>query len=147
MLMSKKKVKDPGLTEGHVQERHRFCAGALLVFALALALTLLVALPVLRNPDTHLFGTEIMGRYHDPFTVMVGFNYPMGLGTHTQPATDFLGAVLDKLFGTVQAYNILVLLTFPLAAFFTYLLSYYLTRSFAASPLTEEVDTPSEDSG
>ena len=35
--------------------------------------TLVMAAPVLRAPSERLFGAEIVGRHHDPFTVMQQF--------------------------------------------------------------------------
>ena len=47
------------------------------VSAIALVLTLVVAAPVLRAPSDRIFGMEIVGRHHDPFTVMEQFGRPV----------------------------------------------------------------------
>ncbi|MFC2172384.1 hypothetical protein ACFLU6_07100 [Acidobacteriota bacterium] len=108
-------------------------AGVGWVLVASVVLTFVMAAPVLRHPKTYLFGSEIVGRHHDPYTVVRQFEDPQALRLHTQPATDYAGAVIARIFGGVPAYNIMVLATFPLAAFFTYLLGHRLTGSFAAS--------------
>ncbi len=89
----------------------------------ASVLTLVMAAPVLRAPSERLFGSEIVGRFHDPFTVIRWFEHPTRPTLYTQPATDYLGAALAPLVGGVAAYNVVVLATFPLAALFTFLLA------------------------
>src|SRR5688572_27928405 len=69
---------------------------------------------------------EIAGRHHDPFSVMAQFERPIAIGVHSQPLTDFSGALLARLSGGVAAYNWLVLLSFPLAAGAAYLLARHL---------------------
>jgi hypothetical protein len=95
----------------------------------ALVLTLLVAAPVLRAPSERIFGMEIVGRQHDPFTVMQQFASPIAIGAYSQPLTDVPGAWLARASGPVAAYNWLVLLSFPLSAASAYLLARYLTLS------------------
>src|SRR3954469_2710057 len=102
------------------------------IAALAALLTTVIAIPVLRAPSERLFGQEIVGRHHDPFTVMQQFSGPGTLGPYVQPLTDWPGAVLARICGPVAAYNWLVLLTFPLAAVAAYLLARYL--DLAAAP-------------
>jgi hypothetical protein len=99
------------------------------VSALAALVTVAMAAFVLRAPSDRLFGMEIVGRHHDPFTVMAQFGRPMTFGVYSQPATDLPGALLARLTGPVAAYNWLVLLTFPLSAAAAYLLARYLTLS------------------
>jgi hypothetical protein len=84
--------------------------------AVALLLTLALAAPVLRSPATRLFGPEIVGRHHDPFTVMSQYQLGAVPWPYLQPATDLPGFVLARLAGPVRAYNALLLVTFPLAA-------------------------------
>lgn len=72
---------------------------------------------------------EIVGRHHDPFTVMAQFGRPIGLGVYSQPVTDVTGALLARISGPVAAYNWLVLLSFPLSAAAAYLLARYLALS------------------
>jgi hypothetical protein len=79
-------------------------------------MTAIAAWPVLRHPGARLFGTTIVGRHADPFTVMVQFAAPPMLGPYTQPLTDWVGVALARLVSPVVAFNALVLVTFPLAA-------------------------------
>jgi hypothetical protein len=104
---------------GHVAE----AAG---VFALAVIVTAAIATPVLRAPSERVFGMEIVGRHHDPFTVMAQLERPITIGVYSQPITDISGAVLARLSGGVAAYNWLVLLSFPLSAAAAYLLARHL---------------------
>ena len=99
------------------------------VSALAALVTLAMAVPVLRAPSERLFGMEIVGRHHDPFTAMEQFERPISLGVYSQPITDLAGALLARLSGTVAAYNWLVLLSFPLSAIAAYLLARHLRLS------------------
>jgi hypothetical protein len=94
-----------------------------LVTGLALVLTLVMALPVLRAPSERIFGMEIVGRHYDPFTVMEQFAQPIRFTAVLQPVTDVPGALLAKIVGVVPAYNALVLLSFPLTALTAYLLA------------------------
>src|SRR6185312_10039280 len=100
-----------------------------IVSSIALVLTILIAVPVLRAPSERIFGMEIVGRHHDPFTVMQQFVRPFRLGVYSQPVTDIAGVVLARISGPVAAYNWLVLLTFPLSAAAAYLLARYLALS------------------
>ena len=96
-------------------------------------MTLVVAAAVLRAPSERLFGREIVGRHHDPFTVMEQFAGPMRVGVHSQPLTDIPGALLARVAGAVAAYNWLVLLSFPLSAAAAYLLASHLGLSPAGA--------------
>ena len=99
----------------------------------AAVLTLLFAAPVLVAPGERIFGNEIAGRHHDPFTVMEQFaGAPVG-ALYLQPATDWPGRALGHVLSPVAAYNVIVLVTFPLAALFAYLLAIELTASRFAS--------------
>jgi hypothetical protein len=86
------------------------------ISALALIITLVVAAPVLLAPSERIFGRELVGRNHDPFTVIAQFSRPFSLGIYSQPVTDLSGAMLAKVLGPVPAYTWLILLSFPLAA-------------------------------
>lgn len=99
------------------------------IFAMAAILTAVMAAPVLRAPSERLFGMEIVGRHHDPFTVMEQFARPVAVNIYTQPVTDIPGAWLARLSGVVIAYNWLVLLSFPLSAAAAYLLARHLKLS------------------
>ena len=111
----------------------RRAAEALAVSALAAAAIAVVAAPVLRAPSARVFGMEIVGRHHDPFTVMQQFERPLPIGPYLQPITDMTGALIAWIAGPVAAYNWLVLITFPLSAAAAYLLARYLTLSPAGA--------------
>jgi len=99
------------------------------IAALAAIVILAIAAPVVRAPSERLFGMEIVGRHHDPFTVMAQFERPIAIGVYSQPVTDVTGTLLARAAGAVAAYNWLVLLSFPLAAVTAYLLARYLQLS------------------
>jgi hypothetical protein len=101
--------------------------------AIAFVITIIIAAPVLRAPSERLFGAEIVGRHHDPFTVMQQFAGAPVPAPFLQPATDWLGRALAHVVSPVAAYNVLVLWTFPLSAIFAYLFAYELTRHVATS--------------
>jgi hypothetical protein len=101
--------------------------------ALAVILTGIMAAPVLRAPSERLFGMEIVGRHHDPFSAIRQFERPGGLGIYSQPVTDMPGAWLARVVHPVAAYNWLVLLSFPLSALAAYLLGRHLSLSPAAA--------------
>jgi hypothetical protein len=103
------------------------------VSALATIVTVVIAAPVLRAPSERIFGMEIVGRHHDPFTVMEQFGRPITVGVYTQPVTDVTGALLARASGAVAAYNWLVLLSFPLSAAAAYLLARHLALPPAAA--------------
>lgn len=93
------------------------------VAALTVVLTLVIAAPVLRAPSERIFGRESVGRHYDPFTVMEQFQRPIRWSAFLQPLTDLPGAGLAKYIGPVAAYNVLVLVSFPLTAVAAYLLA------------------------
>ncbi len=103
------------------------------VSALAAIVTVVIAAPVLRAPSERVFGMEIVGRHHDPFTVMEQFARPISVGVYSQPVTDIPGALLARISGAVAAYNWLVLLSFPLSAAAAYLLARHLALSRAGA--------------
>ncbi len=105
----------------------------LVVATLATVVTLAIAIPVLVAPSARIFGMDIVGRHHDPFTMMEQFRWPLTLNLSTQPITDFTGAALARVASPVAAYNWLVLISFPLAAAAAYLLARHLTLSPAGA--------------
>ena len=107
-----------------------------LITALAASITVLLALPVLRAPSERVFGAEIVGRHHDPYTVMQQLERPIGIGIYAQPLTDVPGALLARALGGVAAYNWLILISFPLTAAAAYLLARHLLLSPAAATVT-----------
>lgn len=104
-------------------------SGALRVCLFSLGLTLVISWPVWRFPDTQIFGHEIVGRHYDPFVVMHQFATGGAAGAYRQPLTDDVGVALARVIGPIAAYNLLVLLSFPLTALATYLLARHLTQS------------------
>ena len=94
-----------------------------------------MAAAVLRAPSERIFGMEIVGRHHDPFTVMQQFERPITVGMYSQPVTDITGTLLARAAGPVAAYNWLVLLSFPLAAAAAYLLARHLALSRSAATI------------
>lgn len=103
------------------------------VLAGSVALTILMAWPVIRHPTERIFGVEVVGRHHDPFTVMQQFGgAPIGR-EYLQPATDWTGRAFASVMPPIAAYNLVVLLSFPLAAWFAYLFARAVTKSTPAS--------------
>lgn len=103
------------------------------VAAVAAMVTGLLAAPVLRAPSERVFGAEIVGWHHDPFTVMRQFELGLRSDLFGQPITDVTGALLARAVGGVAGYNLLVLASFPLAAAAVYLLARHLAISRAAA--------------
>ena len=102
------------------------------VFAASATLTLLVAWPVVERPTERIYGTEISGRHPDPFAAMRRLDFSIA-DRFTQPGTDWTGAAIAQFAGPVAAYNLIVLLSFPLAAASTDLLVFLLTGSSLGS--------------
>ena len=96
------------------------------MLSISVVATIVVALPVLLSPHERIFGGEIVGRHHDPLTVIQQFAQGGVQGLYRQPLTDDVGARLSRVFGPVAAYNVVVLATFPLAALGAYALARYL---------------------
>jgi len=105
------------------------------VSAASTAITVVMAAAVLRAPSERMFGMEIVGRHHDPFTVMQQFERPITIGMYSQPVTDITGTLLARATDPVAAYNWLILLSFPLAAVATYLLARHVALSQPAALL------------
>ena len=96
------------------------------MLSISVVATIVVALPVLLSPRERIFGAEIVGRHHDPLTVIQQFAQGGVQSLYRQPLTDDVGAWLSRVFGPVAAYNVVVLVTFPLAALGAYALARYL---------------------
>lgn len=107
----------------------------LYVTALATAVTAVIAITTLRAPSERVFGMAIVGRHHDPFTVIQQFDGTPVAPMYWQPVTDVAGRTIAKLTGGVAAYNWIVLLSFPLAAAAAFLLARHLTLSAAGATL------------
>ena len=106
--------------------RYPATIGVLQILSISVIATIVMALPVLLSPHERIFGGEIVGRHHDPLTVIQQFALGGVRGLYRQPLTDDVGAWLSRVFGPVAAYNIVVLATFPLAALGAYALARYL---------------------
>src|SRR5688572_21394610 len=102
---------------------HRRAIETLGVAALAALLIAIAALPVLRAPSDRIFGMPTAGHHHDPFTFMRQIDGPIVAGVYLQPATDVPAALVSRAAGPVAAYNLIVLLSFPLAAVAAFLLA------------------------
>ncbi len=107
--------------------------GAGLAFGIALALTLLMAAPVIRDPSGRIFGDGSILSVSDPnrdALVVIGqFRKGEVPAPYLQPLTDLPGRFLARLIGAVAAYNLMVLVTFPLAAASAYLLGRHVLGS------------------
>ncbi len=111
--------------------------GAGLALALALLATLVMAAPVVIAPGERIFGSgETLGHddpNRDALVVIEQFRTGRVPAPYMQPLTDLPGQVLARAFGPVAAYNVLILVTFPLAAFTAYLLARHLLLSHFAA--------------
>jgi hypothetical protein len=107
----------------------------LVVAAVATAVIAVLAIATLRAPSERVFGMEIVGRHHDPFTVMAQFDGAPRPAMFWQPVTDVPGSVIARVTGGVAAYNWIVLLSFPLAAAGAFLLARHLSLSVAGATL------------
>ncbi len=139
--MSKRKNKTIGRS---VERRGSLPQGRqlFLAFIAYCLLTGLFAGPLILRPGSLLYGHELVGFNIDPYAEMDGFSairqaflngqgLPFSLFLH--PAVAYPGAWLTGLWNEVAAFNILLLLSFPLAGFFCYLLAFYLTGHSPAS--------------
>ena len=109
------------------------CRGLLLTVALATVTTIAIAWPVVTNPRELAYGHEIDGRHHDAYTVMQQIAGSGAAEPYAQPLTDRFGWLLARVLNPVAAYNLLVLLSFPLTAATTYALARHLTASHEAA--------------
>ena len=91
-----------------------------------LALTLAMAWPVVIAPHARIFGTEIDGRHHDPYTVMWQFEHAPPPLPYRQPLVDDVGRALARALGAVAAFNAIVLISFPLTVLTAFALARYL---------------------
>ena len=109
------------LADPTVRARFAEAGGVAAVTAL---LTGVLALSVLAAPTERVFGIEIAGRHHEPFTVMRQFELGLRGDLYNQPVTDAAAPLVARSIGGVAAYNLPVLITFPLAAATAYLLAH-----------------------
>lgn len=108
-------------------------AGIAIAGLMALAITLAIAWPVVLHPNTMIYGREILGRHPDPYVTIQQLGGASDPSAPTQPLTDGLGRILAQRMSPVAAYNLLVLLSFPLSAMAAYALGRYLMRSHGAA--------------
>ena len=106
--------------------KRRILRGLAGVGVVSTVLTIAMAWPVLRSPNELLFGTEIVGRHSDAYTVIRSFSDADAPPPVVQPGVDTVGSVLAGWIGAAAAYNLLVLLSFPLTAMATFPLARYL---------------------
>ena len=107
--------------------------GLAMAVGITTVLTVIAAWPVVRSPRALIYGHEIVGRHHDAYTVMQQIGGDGTSGLYAQPVTDRLGWLFARAMDPVSAYNLLVLLSFPLTAAATYALARRLLESHAAA--------------
>jgi hypothetical protein len=114
----------------------------LLIFMAYSLLTLLFTGPLVFRLGSCLYGHELVGFNIDPYAEMDCFlavrqvfqnNHGLLFSLFIHPAVAYPGALLAGLVSEVAAYNILILLSFPLAGLFCYLLAFHLTGHRLAS--------------
>ncbi len=108
-------------------------AGIAIAGAAATLVTLFMAWPVVLHPAAQIYGREILGRHPEPYTFIRLFGDPSLGDGWSRPLTDGWGWLLGRMLPPVAAYNLVVLLSFPLAAMAAYALGRYLTRSHGAA--------------
>src|SRR5262245_28103063 len=102
-------------------------AGSAIAFAIASLITVVMAWPVIVHPATMIFGREIVGRHADPYATIFEIGHDTPTNGTLQPLSDGAGWLLSRALPPIAAYNLLTLLSFPLAALTAYWLARYLT--------------------
>src|SRR5262245_8821796 len=97
----------------------RLSTGLFLIGGLATAITIVIAWPVVFHPTQFIYGHEIIGRHPDPYALIAQIGGDMRQASFPQPLTDSAAALFGRIVGPVAAYNLLVLITFPLTALAT----------------------------
>ena len=114
----------------------------LLIFTAYSLLTLLFTGPLVFRLGSSLYGHELVGFNIDPYAEMDCFlavrqvflnNHGLLFSLFIHPAVAYPGALLTGLFNETAAFNIQLLLSFPLAGLFCYLLAFHLTGHRLAS--------------
>ncbi len=119
--------------------RHLFkgCNNHLLILLSYSLLTFLFTYPLPVQMGTSLYGHELVGFNVDPYAEMERFQRvkqtflatgKLWFSPFIHPLVAVPGALLTEAFDEVVAFNLLLLISFPLAGFFTYLLAYQLTQ-------------------
>jgi len=114
----------------------------LLLFTAYSLVTLLFTGPLVFRLGSSLYGHELVGFNIDPYAEMDCFlavrqvflnNHGLLFSLFIHPAVAYPGALLTGLFNETAAFNIQLLLSFPLAGLFCYLLAFHLTGHRLAS--------------
>lgn len=109
--------------------------GLLVAGGLATLVTLVIAWPVVLHPTQLIYGREIVGRHPDTYSVIYRLGSAGPADLSAQVVTDFPGWALARVIDPVAAFNVLMLLSFPLTAMTAYGLARYLTGSHGAGLL------------
>jgi hypothetical protein len=110
----------------------RLSTGLLVAGGLATLLTLVIAWPVVLHPTQLIYGREIVGRHPDTYSVIQQFGEADSPGASPELLTDLPGWLLGRVLHPVAAFNLLLLLSFPMAAMAAYALARYIARSHLA---------------
>lgn len=110
----------------------RFSTGILVAGGLATLITVVIAWPVFLHPTQLIYGREIVGRHPDPYTLITLLGGPTPWTPGFQLLTDLPAWLLARSVGPVAAFNLIVLLSFPLTAMSAYALGRSLTSSHLA---------------
>jgi len=114
----------------------------LIIFTAYSLLTLLFTGPLVFRMGSSLYGHELVGFNIDPYAEMDCFlavrqvflnNHGLLFSLFIHPAVAYPGALLTGLFNETAAFNVQLLLSFPLAGLFCYLLAFHLTGHRLAS--------------
>jgi hypothetical protein len=115
--------------------RRRLLRDVFLVMVLAATLTAVWAWPVLRAPDRRVIGAASAGPHPDPFVTAGQYTRGDVPAPYWQSATDLPGIAIAQVSSGLTAFNLLVLISFPLTAAFTFLLGVTLTQSRLAAAM------------
>jgi hypothetical protein len=96
-------------------------------------MTAMMAWPVVLAPSQQVYGHQIVGRHPDVHEAIATMAGPLAGAARLHPLTSLPGWLLARIVSPVTAYNLVVLLTFPLAAMAAYGLARYLSDSHAAA--------------
>ena len=110
----------------------RLSTGILVAGGLATLITVVIAWPVFLHPTQLIYGREIVGRHPDPYTLIALLGGPTPWTPGIQLLTDLPAWLLARAIGPVAAFNLIVLLSFPLTAMTAYALGRSLTASHVA---------------
>jgi hypothetical protein len=103
--------------------------GLLIAGGVTALLATAIAWPVVIAPREVIYGHEILGRHPDAYALIEQFGGGPTADLYAQPLLDLPGRALARLVSPVFAFNVLVLLSFPLTAMATYAFARYLYDS------------------